>query len=62
MLNDEIDKKRKKKNIANSDEPFKPRLIFPTWNPLYSRSGLNQEAQHLTNLILKDKIVNKKSI
>jgi len=58
MLNDEIEKK----NIANSGETFKSGLIFPTRNPLCFRSGLNQEAQNLTNLILKDEIINKKSI
>jgi hypothetical protein len=38
-------------------EPTNPGLIFQTHNLLSSRPVLNQEGQHLTNLMLNDEIV-----
>jgi len=53
-------KKIKKKNHANTNEPFKPGLRSQTQNPLNSRFRLNQEAQFSTNLMfISQSIYNK---
>ena len=49
----------KRKKITNLGEPFKSQLISKTRNPWNPRPGLNQEAQSLTNLMLKDDIEKK---
>ena len=46
--------KKAKRYQANSGEPFKHKLIFHTHGLLSFRLELNQEAQYLTNLMLKD--------
>jgi hypothetical protein len=52
-------KTREKKNKANPGKLYKPKLIFQTCNSLNSRLKLNQEAKHLTDKMLKDKIIKK---
>jgi hypothetical protein len=52
----------KRKKIANLGKPFKSQLISKTRNPWNPRPGLNQEAQFLTNLMLKDDIEKKMNL
>ena len=46
--------KKAKRYQANSGEPLKHKLIFHTHGLLSFKLELNQEAQYLTNLMLKD--------
>lgn len=48
--------KIRKKNKLNLSKSSKPRLVFKIHNMWNSIPRLNQEAQYLTNLMLKDEI------
>jgi hypothetical protein len=54
--------KLEKKKTRKLEWSSKPKLIFKTYNPLNSRSGLNYETQFPINLMLNDKTGKKYQI
>jgi len=54
--------KRRKRKTSKPGEPHEPELISQTCNLLSPTLELDQEAQYPTNLILKKKTKEKKSI
>jgi hypothetical protein len=53
--------KPKKYKIKKEKKPRKPELMSQIRNPLSSRHGLNQEGQHMINLMSNDEIEKKNS-